>query len=193
MVFGYSFDANYVRRLTDGDADTEQHFQEYFGRLLLIKLRHRLRSPHEILDARQEVLMRVLRSLRQKHALEHPERLGAFVNAVCNNVLLEMGRAARRTVSLDDTIEADGWVPVSADNPELSFVSAQRQAKVRDILDQLPERDQQLLREVFLNEQDKDTVCQQFGVDRQYLRVLLHRAKARFREAYERNAGPGAM
>jgi RNA polymerase sigma-70 factor (ECF subfamily) len=186
-VFGFNFDANYVRRLTDGDADTEQHFQAYFGRLLLIKLRYRLRSPNEILDARQETLMRVLASLRQKRSLEHPERLGAFVNAVCNNVLLEMGRASKRTVSLDETMEADGWAPVAPDNPEVSFVTAEQQSRVRDVLGQLPERDQRLLREVFLNEEDKDVICQQFGVDRQYLRVLLHRAKARFRDAYERH------
>jgi RNA polymerase sigma-70 factor (ECF subfamily) len=188
-VFGFSFDADYVRRLTEGDADTEQHFHGYFGRLLLIKLRHRLRLPQEVLDARQETLMRVLVTLRQKRTLEHPERLGAFVNAVCNNVLLEMGRSARRTVPLNDTVESDGWAPVAADNPEASFVTAQQQAKVREVLSLLPQRDQALLRDVFLNEEDKDVVCQKFGVDREYLRVLLHRAKARFREAYERDKG----
>jgi RNA polymerase sigma-70 factor (ECF subfamily) len=188
-VFGFSFDADYVRRLTEGDADTEQHFHGYFGRLLLIKLRHRLRLPQEVLDARQETLMRVLVTLRQKRTLEHPERLGAFVNAVCNNVLLEMGRSARRTVPLNDTVESDGWAPVAADNPEASFVTARQQAKVREVLSLLPQRDQALLRDVFLNEEDKDVVCQKFGVDREYLRVLLHRAKARFREAYERDKG----
>jgi RNA polymerase sigma-70 factor (ECF subfamily) len=133
--------------------------------------------------------MRVLVTLRQKRTLEHPERLGAFVNAVCNNVLLEMGRSARRTVPLNDTVESDGWAPVAADNPEASFVTAQQQAKVREVLSLLPQRDQALLRDVFLNEEDKDVVCQKFGVDREYLRVLLHRAKARFREAYERDKG----
>jgi RNA polymerase sigma-70 factor (ECF subfamily) len=161
--------------------------------LLLIKLRHRLRLPQEVLDARQETLMRVLVTLRQKRTLEHPERLGAFVNAVCNNVLLEMGRSARRTVPLDDTVESDGWAPVAPDNPEVSFVTARQQAKVREVLSLLPERDQTLLREVFLNEEEKDVVCQKFGVDREYLRVLLHRAKARFREAYERDAGSGRV
>ena len=185
IVFGFSFDADYVRRLTEGDADTEQHFHGYFGRLLLIKLRQRLRAPQEVLDARQETLLRVLITLRQKRTLEHPERLGAFVNAVCNNVLLEMGRAARRTVALDDD-ETGGWSPVAPDNPELSFVTAQQRARVQDVLGLLPDRDQQLLREVFLQEEDKDVVCQRFGVDREYLRVLLHRAKARFKEAYER-------
>lgn len=184
-MFGFSFDANYVRLLTDGDADTEQHFHTYFGRLLLIKLRQRMKSPQEILDARQETLMRVLMSLRQKRSLEHPERLGAFVNAVCNNVLLEMGRASRRTVPLGDDAYTQVASLAVADNPEISLVSAERQARVHDVLNQLPERDRQLLQRVFLNEEDKDAVCNEFGVGREYLRVLLHRAKARFRELYE--------
>jgi RNA polymerase sigma-70 factor (ECF subfamily) len=192
-MFGFSFDAAYVRRLTDGDGDTEQHFHTYFGRLLLIKLRQRLRSPSEILDARQETLLRVLTSLRHKRNLEHPERLGAFVNAVCNNVLLEMGRTARRTVLLDDVAEPNIPSTITDETPETSLVTAERQARVREALDQLPERDRRLLREVFLNEEDKDIVCKEFGVDREYLRVLLHRAKARFKQVYQQDTVTGRL
>jgi RNA polymerase sigma-70 factor (ECF subfamily) len=186
-MFGFSFDAAYVHLLTDGDADTEQHFHTYFGRLLLIKLRQRLSSPAEVLDARQETLMRVLVSLRQKRNLQHPERLGAFVNAVCNNVLLEMGRSSRRTVPLSDVAEPDLPSAITDETPEATLVTAEQQARVRDTLDQLSERDRRLLRQVFLEEEDKDVVCREFGVDREYLRVLLHRAKTRFRQAYQQD------
>jgi RNA polymerase sigma-70 factor (ECF subfamily) len=192
-MFGFSFDAGYVRLLTDGDPETEQHFHNYFGRLLLIKLRQRLRSPAEVLDARQETLMRVLISLRQKRSLEHPERLGAFVNAVCNHVLLEMGRASRRTVPLDDVSNPEIPVPITETNPETELVTAEQQARVREVLDQLPERDRRLLRQVFLDEEDKDVVCREFGVDREYLRVLLHRAKARFRQVYRQETVTGRL
>jgi RNA polymerase sigma-70 factor (ECF subfamily) len=40
------------------------------------------------------------------------------------------------------------------------------------------------LKEVFLEERNKDEVCDEFGVDRNYLRVLLHRAKRNFRALY---------
>jgi RNA polymerase sigma-70 factor (ECF subfamily) len=76
------FDQSYVTRLTDGDADTERHFTRYFGDLLVIKLRARLRSSHLVEDVRQETFLRVLNVLRNKGGLQHPERLGAFVNAV---------------------------------------------------------------------------------------------------------------
>jgi DNA-directed RNA polymerase specialized sigma24 family protein len=54
---------------------------------------------------------------------------------------------------------------------------------VRNVLSQLPRRDQAILRSVFLEEMDKDDVCQRFGVRRNYLRVLLYRAKEKFRAA----------
>jgi RNA polymerase sigma-70 factor (ECF subfamily) len=42
---------------------------------------------------------------------------------------------------------------------------------------------------IFIEERDKDDVCRELGIDRDYLRVLLHRAKMRCREAL--NGVPG--
>ena len=61
--------------------------------------------------------------------------------------------------------------------------------KVREILEKLSERDRRLLREVFLEERNKDEVCRDFGVDREYLRVLLHRAKQAFKSSYLKHSG----
>ena len=61
---------------------------------------------------------------------------------------------------------------------------------MRNILDDLNARDRELLRAVFLEEQDKDEVCREFGVDRDYLRVLLHRAKGSFRDMYTKRMDP---
>ena len=54
----------------------------------------------------------------------------------------------------------------------------------RKVLDRLPEKDRRLLHDVFLEEKSKDEICREFGVDRDYLRVLLHRAKQSFKAYY---------
>ena len=54
----FSFDESYLQRLRGGDFPTEQHFVDYFGQLLLIKLRSRLRSPQTVDDIRQETFVR---------------------------------------------------------------------------------------------------------------------------------------
>jgi RNA polymerase sigma-70 factor, ECF subfamily len=60
------------------------------------------------------------------------------------------------------------------------------------VLDDLPAKDRRLLEEVFLEERDKDQVCRDFKVDREYLRVLLFRARKRFRSVLtgERSIAP---
>ena len=181
-----SFDASYIERLWAGDRWTQEHFVGYFTHLLQIKLRSRLQSPHAIEDVRQETFARVFAVLR-KEGLRQPERLGAFVNSVCNHVLLEHYRAAGRSDSLDE--EGRPELPSLAANA-LDIVGAgQIKDKVREILLDLDPRDRSLLKAVFLDERDRDEVCREFGVDRDYLRVLLHRAKQEFKTEYMKRMG----
>ena len=67
-------------------------------------------------------------------------------------------------------------------NSQLAF--KQTQEKVREILEELPERDRRIIKEIFIEERDKDDVCRDYGVNRDYLRVLLHRAKRAFKSHY---------
>ena len=176
----HNFDAEYIRRLVAGDADTERHFTSYFGELLVLKLRSRLRSPAQAEDARQETFVRVLTTLKKKGGLASAESLGAFVNGVCNNVLFELYRANARTTPLEE--EYDDVSPnLPADS---SLVADEEREEVRAALDSLPERERLVLKWVFFDERDKNDICRDLQIDRAYLRVLVHRAKARFREHF---------
>jgi RNA polymerase sigma-70 factor (ECF subfamily) len=180
-----SFDEAYVERLRTGDFRTQEHFGAYFSKLIHVKLRSRLQSREAVEDVRQETFVRFYAALREGKIL-HPERLGSFVNSVCNNVLLEHYRSSARHSSLDDD-DDQNQIP-ALDLNLLDVLTAKEMAKkVREILEEMPERDRRLLREIFLEERDKDQVCHDFGVDREYLRVLLHRAKQSFKAQYLRN------
>jgi RNA polymerase sigma-70 factor (ECF subfamily) len=179
-----SFDESYVERLRGGDFRTQEHFVAYFTELIQLKLRSRLHSPQAIEDVRQETFSRVFAALRGGK-IRQPDRLGAFVNSMCNNVLLEQYRASSRDSSLEDEEQAD-FPALTVD--VLGAIAAKQMAeKIREILEEMPERDRRLLQEVFLEERDKDEVCRDFGVDRDYLRVLLHRAKQSFKSLYLKN------
>ena len=177
----FSFDSRYIERLIAEDVETERHFTEYFGDLLSLKLRSRLRSPARVDDARQETFVRVLTTLKKKGGLATPESLGAFVNSVCNNVLFEMYRSNARVVALD---EEQHEPEASEPSVERRFMKAEERAKVRDAIDGLPEKDRDLIRWLFFEERDKDDVCRELNIDRDYLRVLFHRAKQRFRQRF---------
>ena len=180
-----TFDQSYVERLRAGDFRTQEHFVAYFSELIQLKLRSRLNSPQAIEDVRQETFTRVFVALRGEGGIRQPDRLGAYVNSICNNVLLEHYRASSRHSSLED--EEDKDFPATTIDIVGAVAAKEIAVKVREILDELPEKDRRLLREVFLEERDKDDVCRDFGVDRDYLRVLLHRAKLSFKSLYLKN------
>lgn len=180
-----TFDQSYVERLRAGDFRTQEHFVAYFSELIQLKLRSRLNSPQAIEDVRQETFTRVFVALRGEGGIRQPDRLGAYVNSICNNVLLEHYRASSRHTSLED--EEDKDFPATTIDIVGAVAAKEMAVKVREILDELPEKDRRLLREVFLEERDKDDVCRDFGVDRDYLRVLLHRAKLSFKSLYLKN------
>lgn len=179
-----SFDEAYLARLRSGDFRAQEHFSTYFGALIKIKLGSRLRSRETMEDLRQETFARFFTALREGKILQ-PERLGAFVNSICNHVLLEHYRAAARMTSLDE--EEENSFPASDFDLIGALGAKETEKKVRAILEKLSERDRRLLRQVFLEERDKDAVCREFGVDREYLRVLLHRAKQAFKSTYLRH------
>ena len=182
-----SFNREYVERLKNGDAETERHFTNYFGELLRIKLRG-LRSAQLIEDLRQETFLRVLTALRRKGGLEFPERLGAFVNTVCQNLLFELYRSESRTQSgLPDHLD----IPDARASAESLLVTEERKRQVRQVLEDLPAKDRDLLYMVFYEETDKGEICRRFKVDHEYLRVLVHRAKARFRKELLEQHGEG--
>lgn len=176
------FDDTYLENLRKGDLRTEEHFVNYFSELIHLKLRSRLSSKDAIEDVRQETFARIFVLLRGKEGVRNASALGALVNSICNHVLLEHYRSHSKSDAMEDASEID----IQAEHTDVldAMVSQDTQKTVRQILDKLSERDRQLLKRIFLEDRDKDEVCIEFGVDREYLRVLLHRAKLSFKSFY---------
>jgi RNA polymerase sigma-70 factor (ECF subfamily) len=176
-----AFDAEYIGKLTAADPETETHFSSYFGKFIFLKLRSRRISPEMAEDVRQETLMRVLKALRQGRGIDQPERFGGFVNTVCNNVVLEFLHKQARHPLADENAPEQADDRVDLDAP---LVNEQRKRAVAQALDELAERDREILRLVFFEELDRVEICRRMSIDPEYLRVLLHRAKARFEAVF---------
>ena len=182
----FKFDKEYVDRLRDGEPETEAHFVSYFGQILGIMLRARRLPPERVDDVRQEALTRVIAILRRDGGVREPDRFGAFVSSICKNVLRESVRDWAKNQSLQEN-QLD--VPDKIVDLERSLISKETKKKVREILNEMSPRDRDLLRAIFLEEKDKDEICSQMGADREYLRVLLYRAKERFRSSFLKDLG----
>lgn len=181
----HQFNESYLHGLRAQDMETEAHFVSYFSRILQNKLRRHLACPEHIKDVQQETLLRTWAAVRTEGGIRQPERFGAFVSSVCNNILRESYRQRSRTRALDD-LQAD-----STDNalgPDAVLLASETKSQVRDVLQRLCPKDRKLLMAVFFEQRDKDEVCRELGVSRNYLRVLLHRARQQFMAQYQRKS-----
>jgi RNA polymerase sigma factor (sigma-70 family) len=184
-----TFDDDYLRRLRDGDSRAEEHFASYFGELIHLKLRRRVRTRQLLEDIRQETLCRVLRAIREKNDIQDARKFGAFVSGVCHYVTVELSRSENRyeapVPDFDEQFD-------KTEDPDTSLINEERRKQVQKVLAKLDPRDRKLLRAVFLEELGSSEVCRRFQVEPDYLRVLVFRAKARFRQAYVKGAGSAA-
>jgi RNA polymerase sigma factor (sigma-70 family) len=186
-----AFDDAYLAALQRHDPVIEEHLVCYFSKTLKGHLRRRLRCTQAVEDGTQETLFRVLTYFRAGKTLRAASNLPAFVNSVSINVSLELLRAETRDEPLDKDFDC---APDIRANPELSVIARERAETIRRTLVQLSLKDQQILESVFLKEADKDQICEELCTTRDHLRVLLYRARRRFRAAAEQNqtiARPG--
>lgn len=180
-MLGRTFTREDLLRLASGDSDLEREFVHYFGDLLRIRLESRFRDNAWIEDIRQETLFRVLKTIKTApETIAQPEKIGYYVNSVCRNVVLERFRSEGRYTGGSDAGILDR--PDPSMDLEANIITAERRELVRRLLEEMPGRDRAILTEVFLQEEDKDDICTRHSVDRGYLRVLLFRARQRFRD-----------
>ncbi len=179
----YSFDEDYLRRLGAHDPTTEHHFVSYFSERLKITLRARGIDSHTIEDVRQETFCRVWVAV-QAGAVNNPRGFGSYVHSVCRNVLSESRRFDFRNQhdSLESTDVADDQLGL-----EELMQQSENIEIVGKVMARLPQRDRNILHARFFEERNNDEVCEQFDVDRDYLRVLLHRAILKFGELYKQS------
>ena len=181
----FEFDENYLRALEGRDEAAENQLITSLGPRIRTVLRSHMRSSDRTLDAYQETFLRVFTYLRSGKTLDSPSSLPGFVLAVSRNVAFEHLRSYGR----QDQFPEEMADPVdTAPGPEDKVVTEERKQIVRRVLSELNQRDRDLLC-LLLKDEDPKKLCRDFGVDRSYLRVLLYRARLRFKKALERHPG----
>src|SRR6478736_1625352 len=162
----HQFTESYLHGLREQDGTTEAHFVSYFSKILQNKLRRRLACPEHIKDVQQETLLRAWAAVQAEGGIRHPERFGAFVSSVCNNILRESYRSRARIKPLDD-LQCDPTDKSPA--PDGMLLAAETKRQVQRVLARLDLKDRRILRAIFFEQRDKDEVCVELGVSREYL------------------------
>jgi RNA polymerase sigma factor (sigma-70 family) len=134
----------------------------------------------DIDDLVQETLRRFLEATRADK-LRSEEAAAAFANGICRNVISEYRRRLYRDAPMPEVIP----------EPSARSLPETEQFELRQALDeamkQLSPRDRLVLRAFYLEEQSTEEILERTGLTLENLRVVLCRAKERFRQIYSRS------
>lgn len=183
---GSAAESDLVARIAEGDRNAETEFVRAYERGVRALVRRHCRPGDPIVDdLAQEVLSRVLERLRAG-AIRDAAALPAYVQATIVYTTSAEYRSRRQTEP-ESTIDE---LP-SDDNPSERVSSNQLSTLLRTLLEQLPvARDREILARFYLDEQDKDDVCRQLGIDAAHFHRVVFRARERFRHLLDQ-AGIG--
>jgi RNA polymerase sigma-70 factor, ECF subfamily len=135
----------------------------------------------DIDDIVQETLTRFLLAVKDGK-LRNPEALGPFLNGICRNVILEYRRRSMREAPMPEVIPE----PPARGIPDAGLLEI-RQA-IAQGMELLASRDRQVLTAFYLEEKTKDEILKLTGMSDENFRVVLCRAKERFRAIYNQQA-----
>lgn len=150
---------------------------------LRLKLRYKVlyhlgRGCADVDDLVQESLVRFFRA-EQRRLIRNTEEFGAFLNGVCRNVILEYRRRRRREPPLDPDVP----IPDPGVRPDADIFEMRN--AIDNGLAELAERDRAILRSLYLEGREKEEICREWGMTDAQFRVVLFRAKERFRRVYD--------
>ena len=128
-------------------------------------------------DIVQEALMRFMVAARADK-IQNPAAVGAFLNGICRNVVSEYRRRNFRDEPMPEVVPE----PPGRSIPESDLFEL-REA-IEQGIGQLSERDRRVLRAFYLEEKSKEEILRQTGMTDENFRVVLCRAKERFRGIY---------
>lgn len=176
--------AELVRRIESGDPAAEAELVALYSRGIGYLLRHLTGDRALAEDLHQETFRAVLEAIRRGD-LRAPEKLSGFLRGTAKNLArAEQRRFWRRSARVQ--VEEVELVDRDAD-PHRQAVRWQDRQRVRELLGELrSERDRELLLRHYLAEESKESICARLGLESGQFNLLLHRARQRFRELFER-------
>jgi RNA polymerase sigma-70 factor, ECF subfamily len=177
--------SNLVGRIRAGDPHAEAELVARYGRGVMMVIRRSAANAAVSDDVYQDTFRITLEKVRRGD-LRDSEKLAAFICSTARYLVIEHFRRNPRHDSLTDVAETDG-LPHSAPNQLDTLLQQEKAAIIRQVIDELPtDRDRQLLFRFYVAEEEKETICADFGLTSLHFNRVLHRARERYKELYEK-------
>ena len=173
------------RRIREGDVSAESELIRQFEPGLRVLLRRRTGGDHGLLqDLVQETLLVVIQRLRGA-GLEDPDKLAAFAAQTARNLAIaSLRKTERQKTDIDSA--ATERNPDTSRGVETIVEDVEAAMAVRALLRELPQaRDRLMLKRFYLEDHDKDIICQEMQLSEAAFNQALSRARRRFRQILE--------
>jgi len=174
-----------VSRIRAGERQAEVELVERYSPLVKVIIRRKVSDTTVADDLYQEIFWTVLEKIR-RGGVREPERLSGFVCGVArNHVMHHFRRMARHEISTEP--EEAALLLHTASDQLKELLQKEKEDFVRQVLKEMPnERDVQVLIRFYIAEEEKERICADLGLTSLHFNLVLHRARARYKELYER-------
>jgi RNA polymerase sigma-70 factor (ECF subfamily) len=177
--------ADLVSRIMAGDQQAEAELVERYSDGVKIIIRREIGNASVADDLYQEVFRIVIEKIRRGDVRE-PEKLSGFVCGVARNLVIDYFRRAARQESLREVEEAT-LLPDPAPDQLEALLRKEQADFARQVLKEMRnERDIQILFRFYLAEEKKERICADLGLTSLHFNRVLHRARERYLELYQR-------
>ena len=177
------FAVRLVNKIQIGDQRAEAEFVRVYSDSLMSILLNKAQDPDIAKECYQKTLLITLKKIRAGD-IRKPESIFAFLSRTAANVVITHRRSEKRYTNLGDRVfqltgETQDAATLEIDSKTINFL-------LRNLLNQLPiPRDREILQRFYLNEEDKKSICRDFGIKSEHFDRVLYRAKQRVRVLLE--------
>lgn len=173
------------RRIREGDVSAESELIRQFEPGLRVLLRRRTGGDVGLLqDLVQETLLVVIQRLRGI-GIDDPQKLAAFAAQTARNLAIASLRKTERQKTDVDS-EATERNADPSQGVEQIAADVEAALAVRALLRELPQsRDRLMLKRFYLDDHDKEVICQELELTEAAFNQALSRARRRFRQILE--------
>ncbi len=167
--------------VTDPASHLASVYRDYPGlRALILR---RVRDPEAAADILQDAAVTTLEKLRNGE-IARPENLGGYLYRVALNHLRNHRRKDRSAVSSADALDE---LPSAENEEDWGNIGGRQWAtSARRMLEEMPvARDREILVRFYLEDEEKETICQELQLSEDHFNRVIFRARNRFREFIE--------
>lgn len=173
-----------VTGIYNGDRNAESLLVQKYSRQVLYILEKRCGDPELARDICQEAFMVLLEKFRTQ-MIDDPSKLAAYIQQTAVNILIASKRKEARRQTFADSELIDTYID-GAESPVNDIERMGIRRSVREsILSLKNSRDKEILYRYYINEHDKDEICQHLDIDFRHFDKVISRARSRLREAIE--------